>query len=89
MIDQTKIYSVARNVYYSKTQCVVYRGGNLRHYNKHNVKAVNINYACLRIFLLTKKNGNFTKSLWQSKSKCVYIDPKPDTYIHHMHLDNE
>jgi len=45
MIDQTKIYSVARNVYCSKTQCVVYRGSNLRYYNKHNEKAVNINYA--------------------------------------------
>ncbi len=45
MIDQTKIYSLARNVYCSKTQCVVYRGSNLRYYNKHNVKAVNINYA--------------------------------------------
>lgn len=45
MIDQTKIYSVDNNVYCSKTQCGVYRGSNLRYYNKHNVKAVNINYA--------------------------------------------
>lgn len=45
MIDQTKIYSVDNNVYCSKTQCGVYRGSNLRYYNKHKVKAVNINYA--------------------------------------------